>query len=254
MSGDIMPFLDGWVKVLKIPAPPKSEALRLHPQKKSPAILEKIKLELSSCYLDPWEFKDLLKSVGLERILDYLREKHFPVDEKTRKGNFGEMLALVWVRDALGYEVPLVKRRWAMNRQRSQHGEDVIGFIFSKNGTDKLILVEAKFYTKKVPEAIRIAHNTITKCLTATECYSLHAIASYFQTKKDRRRYKKVKSMFNDFAGLHFEKLGGIFIVTIPTSWDDKYFVKYIGSNGIENLKCWALVCDYITKLYEEAH
>ena len=176
------------------------------------------------------------------------------MDEKTRKGNFGETLALIWIRDALGYEVPLVKRRWAMNKDRSQHGEDVIGFVFSEKGIDKLLLIEAKYYLSQVPSAIKQAHDTISKCITSTDCYSLHAIMSYFQTAGDRARYDRVKKMFDHFSGTHFLKNGGIFLVTKSTAWKDDYFNTNISSNKIDGLKCWALVCKDIEELYKEAH
>ena len=205
-----MPFITEWLKIVKIPAPVNSEAQKLDSQAiDSTKLKDNIRKELAEAYLDPWQFEDLFKAAGLEGVFDHLRSKHFPADEKTRKGTFGEILALVWIRDALGYEVPLVKRRWAMNKERSQHGEDVIGFLFDDKGVDKLLLIEAKFYLSQVSSAIKKAHDTITKCITATECYSLHAIMSYFQAAGDRHRYDRVKKMFDNFSGAHFLKNGG---------------------------------------------
>jgi hypothetical protein len=250
-----MPFITEWLKIVTIPAPAKSEAHRLDSQAIDPTKLkDSLRKEIAKSYLDPWEFEDLFKAAGLNVVFDYLQKKHFPMDEKTRKGNFGETLALVWTRDALGYEVPLVKRRWAMNKDRSQHGEDVIGFVFDDNGIDKLILIEAKFYLSQVPSAIKKAHDTITKCITATECYSLHAILSYFHATGDRNRYDRVKKMFDNFSGTNYVKNGGIFLITSSKSWKDNYFDTNISSNKVDGLKCWALVCKDIEDLYKEAH
>ena len=137
-----MPFITDWLKIKAIPAPAKVNAEQLVPQAiNTKTLIEDISKELANTYLDPWEFRELFDSAGLGGVLEHLRKKHFPKDERTKKGNFGETLALAWIRDAMGYEVPLVKRRWAMNRERSQHGEDVIGFVFSDKGKDKLLLV-----------------------------------------------------------------------------------------------------------------
>jgi hypothetical protein len=250
-----MPFIIEWLKVVKIPGPVKSDAERLSPQTiDSTKLMDNLRKELAEAYLDPWQFEDLFKAAGLDGVFDHLRRKHFPRDEKTQKGNFGETLALVWIRDALDFEVPLVKRRWAMNKDRSQHGEDVIGFVFDDKGIDKLLLIEAKFYLSQVPSAIKKAHDTITKCMTATECYSLHAIMSYFQATGDRERYGRVKKMFDHFSGAHFLKNGGIFLVTSSTAWKDSHFDTNISSNKVDGLKCWALVCKDIEELYKEAH
>lgn len=250
-----MTFIDSWLKEKNIPAPDKAIAVRLDPQETKPNIVRtSLKKELAVSYLDPWEFEELFKSTDMASVFEYLREKHFPKDEKTRKGNFGETIAMAWVRDKLGYEVPLVKRRWAMNKERSQHGEDVIGFIFAKNGKDKLILVEAKFYLDQVPKAIKNAHETISKCISATECYSLHAIMSLFQERGDRDRYLRVRAMFNDYSGVHYEKMGAIFILTDQRAWKDSYFKDQISKNQITGLNCWALVRKDIEALYEECH
>jgi hypothetical protein len=250
-----MPFITEWLKIVTIPAPAKSEAHRLDSQAvDSTKLKNDLRKELAEAYLDPWQFEDLFKTAGLDAVFDHLRSKHFPSDEKTRKGNFGETLALVWIRDALGYEVPLVKRRWAMNKDRSQHGEDVIGFVFDDKGVDKLLLIEAKFYLSHVPVAIKKAHDTITKCMTATECYSLHAIMSYFQAMGERARYDRVKKMFDNFSGAHFLKNGGIFLVTSSKTWKDNYFETNISSNELDGLKCWALVGKDMEGLYKEAH
>jgi len=250
-----MTFIDSWLKEESIPAPEEAVAFRLDPQEtKTDIVKAKIQEELAASYLDPWEFEELFKSTDMASVFEYLRKKHFPKDEKTKKGNFGETIAMVWVRDKLGYEVPLVKRRWAMNKERSQHGEDVIGFIFTKKGKDKLIIVEAKFYLDQVPKAIKIAHETISKCISATECYSLHAIMSLFQERSDRDKYARVKALFNDYRGVHYEKMGAIFILTDQIVWKDSYFKDHISKNQITGLKCWALVCKDIKTLYEECH
>lgn len=244
-----------WLRPSSISAPPNATAERLDSQPVDRTeLMDFLRTELASAYVDPWDFADLFESVGMDGVLNYLRDRHFPKDERTRKGNFGETLALVWVRDALGYEVPLVKRRWAMNREKSQHGEDVVGFIFADDDTDELILVEAKFYLDQVPSAIRRAHGTITKCMTASECYSLHAIMTFYHETSDRDRYNRVRRMFNDYAKAHFRKRASIFIVSKPSSWKDSYFEEHAHSNTIKDLLCVALVDSDIEYIYEECH
>lgn len=248
-----MPFITDWLKTKVIPAPAKAKAEQLVPQP-TKRLTENISQELATTYLDPWEFRELFDLAGLSGVLKHLRKKHFPKDERTKKGNFGETLALAWIRDAMGYEVPLVKRRWAMNRERSQHGEDVIGFVFSDKGKDKLLIVEAKFYLDNVTKAIKVANNTIVEAVTANECYSLHAILSLFQERNDLARYKKVKRMFDDYSGSHYEKAAGIFLVTVPEEWKETYFQKYVENNGNYTLNCWALVDEDIVSIYNNAH
>ena len=246
-----------WLKPTRIPDPPKATATRLDPTGKTMDILPTLKTELAKCYLNPADYEDLISAGGFKKVYEVLKKKHFPKDDKTKRGVFGETISMLWVRDVLGYEVPFLKRQWAMQRERPQLGEDVVGFVFPQSGKDKLMIVEAKFYasTKSNLEgAIDQAHKTITKCMKASQCYTLYHISTFFHySGKDDLR-KRVLAMFNHYKGKKFEKNSGVFVITSDALWTDSMFKEKMKGNTITDLNCWGVVHADINLLYEEVH
>ena len=224
-----------------IAAPDKAKAWRVDVDSSSPEFIEAVKAEIGQSYMPLTEFENLFKAGGMVPVYDELRKSHFPLDEKTKKGNFGEILAQLHAKHVLGFEIPVPKLRFRTSRERSQHGEDVVAFKFQEGKPDILLLVEAKYRATQVPAGIVAAYDTIERSVVnASQCYLLNFVLSILEAQGDIVRYRRVRAMLNDYSGGKFVKLGCIFVVTGPKAWKDSAFKDNITSNRVDPLHCWA--------------
>lgn len=67
----------------------------------------------------------------------------FPKADKTKKGNFGEVILTEYLRKTSGIEIMIYKLRYNPNIDQSMKGDDVL--LFNEN---KILLGESKFRTK----------------------------------------------------------------------------------------------------------
>ena len=93
---------------------------------------------------DPDEFRDELEYCGYHQTLAAMDKR--PQVEKTRKGNFGEILACEYLEYVEGYEIPVKRFRYNPHPNLSMRGEDALAFQFGDaNGQNrKICVVESK--------------------------------------------------------------------------------------------------------------
>lgn len=69
-----------------------------------------------------------------ETLTAYKKGKPTPTTSKVWRGTIGEVLATAYVIGFTDYAVPVFKLRFAPNHRLAMHGEDVLGFQFTKEG------------------------------------------------------------------------------------------------------------------------
>lgn len=108
---------------------------------------------------DPEEFREVLEKWGYSQTIAAINKR--PSVDKTRKGNFGEILACEYLREIENYEVPVYRFRWNPNPDMSMRGEDALAFKFSDSDEEQDIVcvveskVQGTFNRTKVDEAIQ---------------------------------------------------------------------------------------------------
>lgn len=110
---------------------------------------------------DPEEYKEIVAELGYEQAAREFDKR--PHDDKTRKGNFGEILASEYLRQVDGYDLPVYRLRWNTNPDTSMRGEDILAFKLGKpDGTGREICVtEAKVLSRYDKRAIKSAHKQL---------------------------------------------------------------------------------------------
>jgi hypothetical protein len=110
---------------------------------------------------DPEEYKEIVAELGYEQAAQEFDKR--PRDDKTRKGNFGEILASEYLRQVEGYDLPVYRLRWNTNPDTSMRGEDILAFkLGNPDGTGREICVtEAKVLSRYDKRVVKSAHKQL---------------------------------------------------------------------------------------------
>lgn len=129
------------------------------------AVFEFLAQTVITYHNDPTEFSEIVAHLGYEQAAQQFDKR--PKVDKTRKGNFGEIIACEYLRQVEGYELPVYRLRWNTNPDTSMRGEDAITFKFGNpDGTGREICItEAKVMSQYRGDTIQEAH---------TQLYSEH--------------------------------------------------------------------------------
>lgn len=110
---------------------------------------------------DPEEYREIVAELGYEQAAQEFDKR--PHDDKTRKGNFGEILASEYLRQVEDYDLPVYRLRWNTNPDTSMRGEDVLAFkLGNPDGIGREICVtEAKVLSRYDKRAVESAHKQL---------------------------------------------------------------------------------------------
>lgn len=110
---------------------------------------------------DPEEYREIVADLGYERAAQEFDKR--PHDDKTRKGNFGEILASEYLRQVERYDLPVYRLRLNTNPDTSLRGEDVLAFkLGNPDGTGREICVaEAKVMSQYDKDEVGAAHKQL---------------------------------------------------------------------------------------------
>lgn len=109
---------------------------------------------------DPEEFREYIEKWGYGETLKQLNSR--PQKDKTRKGNFGEILACEYLSSVENFEIPVMRFRWNPNPDESMRGEDALAFKFSESEDEpsEICVAEAKvqstFNRTKTGRAVQV--------------------------------------------------------------------------------------------------
>jgi len=243
------------LEIEEINAPDKACGWAIKPIEITDGFIELLRREIADSYLPVTTLQELYRVAGMDGVFEHLRTTTFPSNDKTLKGNFGEILCQTYVKACTDFEILYPKLRLRFAKEPSPHGEDVLAFIFRDDGLDELLVVEAKLRTGSVKGAIKKAHDTIEWCVNGqSECFLLHQILSFLEQGGDDDKYHRINTMLTDYHGDKFNRVGAIFIVTPLDHWEDSYFIDNIEDNQVDPLWCWAFVVEDVEDLIERTH
>ena len=99
-------------------------------------------------------FKEKKSILTKHNFKQYVKERMpFPIADKTKKGNLGEIILAEYLTSTSGLELLVYKLRFNPNVEQSMKGDDIL--LFEKlNIQNKLIMGEAKFRTTKSKAAL----------------------------------------------------------------------------------------------------
>lgn len=123
-------------------------SLRHHPLKEISGSRDRIRDYLSQAILDHHMHRqrlaDRISALGYEGVAEFVGTE-LPRDDKTRKGNFGEIVASEHLMQRHGYRMPVFKIRFRDSYKLPMRGEDIVAFqMDSENRISRVVIGEAK--------------------------------------------------------------------------------------------------------------
>ena len=123
----------------------------------------------------------------LEHII---KEDYIPDFEagNTRKGDFSEIISSEHLVQNYEYYFPYIKLQNKPNKNESNPGDDILGFIFNDNGdVEEIGVSEVKFSSNFSNGVFRVAHNQLRKSYTPKP-KSLRMIVNYAVKQNDSHK------------------------------------------------------------------
>jgi len=135
------------------------------PVKEKDEIRESVKPALVESILDhhfqSQRIKGSLERLGFAKAAKYFITQ-LPKEDRTRKGNFGEVVASEHLCQRYGYKMPVFKLRFMDNPNMPMRGEDVVAFeIAEDNKITAICIGEAKTMERYNRDKVEKAHKRL---------------------------------------------------------------------------------------------
>ncbi len=156
---------------------------------------------------------------------------NLPKGDKTRKGNFGEVIASEHLIQRYGYYMPIFKLRYRDSHNMPMRGEDIVAFVLTPQGEiSKICIGESKTRKKFTSDTVLKAHDRLKNSYhPCPETLSMLANISY------ERGMEKLGSEIDRVSKLLAEKKfpteNWIFLIT-----DDKPSDPFEKIEKLENV------------------
>lgn len=167
---------------------------------------------------------ETVKQLFSETLGTCANGESLPIKVKVWRGTIGEVLATAYVIGFTKYAVPVFKLRFAPNRRLAMHGEDLLGFQFTKSGEPSSLLVgEAKNW-----QSVASSVSEANKTLLIVKSGSLTLINFIIEELDAQGRHREAKMVqrFLDTYDFDYKKQYLAFVVSDEVSWKDEYYLK----------------------------
>lgn len=107
----------------------------------------------------------LLRELKFPRTAILLQGDQRPEDERTRRGNFAEILACEFAREILKFEIPVYRLQLSTNKEQSMKGDDILGFVFERNANSnfEVLVGESKYRSSFTSNTVQEAYEAIER-------------------------------------------------------------------------------------------
>ena len=199
---------------------------------------------------DPKEYSAVVASLGYEQAAQEFDKR--PLDDKTRKGNFGEVLTCEYLRQREGYDVPVYRLRWNTNPDTAMRGEDVLAFKFGESdGTGREVCIaESKVMSAYDQREVRAAHEQLRSSVRPRP-HSIPFIYSVLYQMGERDKAWAVLAFQDRFAPHPPVRRNFLMLVT-GNRPRDPFRVVQIEPDLVENLTAADLQLTELSSLVQE--
>ena len=217
---------------------------------------DEVKDHLAEAILDhhiaPQAVSGALRRRGFNEAAAYLASR-LPADDRTRTGNFGEVLASEHLRQCHGYEMPVFKLRFMDNPRMPMRGEDVIAFRLDDRRTIVALCVgESKASKVFDSREVEDAHERLKQAYRPHPV-SLAMISNILHDKGDSLA-EQVDAILEELSKRPVRRENWIFIFTASRPRDPFAPIQGL-ADVVENLTCVDLQIEgmdsLITELFE---
>ena len=154
-----------------------------------------------------------LERLGYEKAAKYFLTR-LPKGDKTRKGNFGEVVASEHLCQRYGYRMPVFKLRFRDNPNMPMRGEDIVAFELGEGKRISAICIgEAKTLEHYNRSQVIKAHDRL---VTAYHPYpvTLSLISSLLREKGNHNLAEQIDRILETLSLRSFPRHNWIFIIT----------------------------------------
>lgn len=213
------------------------------PVKEKGGIRESVKPALIEAIFDHHfprqRIKGALKRLGFVEAAKYF-SSYLPRDDKTRKGNFGEVVASEHLRQRYRYKMPVFKLRFMDNPNMPMRGEDIIAFERAEDnkitaicfGETKTLERYNRYHVEKAYERLDIAYHPYPVTLSLI-CNILHE-------RGDHGLAEQIDVILETLNLKPFPRHNWLFIITGNQPCDPFAPIEEI-DNVVENLRTVSL-------------
>lgn len=196
---------------------------------------------------------DLLKELGHEATAAKIA-KELPKSDRTRKGNFGEVIASEHLVQRHGYYMPVFKLRFRDHANLPMRGEDIIAFGRDAAGSiNKVCIGEAKTVLAFASQKVIDAHERLEKTYRPHP-ETLHLIAEILYDRGDNELARQVDQLLQKLANKTVDQENWIFLITANQPGDPFGQIEALES-VVPNLNCVNLrlqnLSEFVTELFE---
>lgn len=178
---------------------------------------------------DPEIYRKKLAHLGFPATADIIDRR--PKSQKTRLGNFGEIIASEFLRQIRGYKIPVYRLRYNSNDESSPKGDDVLAFEYTDKKADTkdaVIVAEVKVRSEHESRAVEEAHSALQKGHRPRPKSFSFVVDILFREGKDDEAYRLL-DLSHKFGKRSLVKKSVLFLVTGNKPRDP---FKVLGSKG----------------------
>ena len=148
-------------------------------------------------YVSDEEIAGFLEALEFPKVADCIRQ-FLPAGAIGRSGDLGEILAVEFVEEKLGYEVPVRRLRCKDHRDMAMRGEDVIGVAYDDEDRLKLLKGEAKSARVLSSATVEGARTKLEEDHGRPSAHSLLFVARQLVMDEDQKRKELGKAILRE--------------------------------------------------------
>lgn len=199
-------------------------------------------------YSEPKRVKKYLKEEKFSKLENYLN-KRIPTAPDHQKGDFGEIFGTEHLKQFHNYTFPILKLRYKIKTNRSNEGEDILGFYIENDEITRICVGESKVRASSDSNVIEDAIDQLEKS------YNPHPIMLKFFSDRifdiDEDFAEKIEDLLSPEHFKQIQKDSWIFLIT---GYKPRKFRAT--PNGLDNLILVNMyfedLNEFINTLYED--
>jgi hypothetical protein len=179
-----------------------------------PSIENTIAKTVFTYHKDPNRYREQVRKLGFPEVAEELDNR--PKADKTRMGNFGEILASEYLRQLFGYDIPVFRLRYNPNKNQSMKGDDVLAFNFGEDGKSEREIIVGESKVRKTYEkiAVKDGYDQLVSVCKRPHPVSLAFVADILELEGRSEKADAVRSFLNYFTLKRPNRRLMLFVVT----------------------------------------
>lgn len=193
---------------------------------------------------------DRLATLGYEGVAQFIKSE-LPRDDRTRKGNFGEIVASEHLIQRHGYTMPVFKIRFRDSYNMPMRGEDIVAFeMDAKNHIKSVIIGEAKTIQRFRRATLKHAHERL-RIAYRPRPMTLSMLAEILYDRGNDTFALEIDRVSDRLMKRAFPRSNWIFMITERQA-RDAFRILEEEDDLVPNLNCVSLALEELTEFIND--